>query len=360
MKATKRLKHSNQKKRSKRHLKPVPLKKFYADPTKDPSFTKIQALFYRKLYKSGFRDIEDHRIGGFEITAHGRQVDAVHGGRPLKKWSSTDIDFREHGYGNDRIKKSPGFREVIQQPLEPLRTNFPEPIYLKEERFARHPDFIEICKGLTTHKNSKLTANDLFDVWNFYVDGWSFRRIARHFNMYHTNVSHLISKLTEWMKFLGEEMDEERVVIRTYQESDAAFVFSTWRNSIWFDKKERLEAAAPSFFREMTKKIKRKIKEPMASLRIACLSIDRDHIIGCAFKIGPILEWVYVKKDYRNQGVGTLLAGEFKEISRPVTQIGIAVAAKKGFKIKGETNVEEKTGGNSGSTDRTRTDAEAA
>lgn len=247
-----------------------------------------------------------------------------------------------------------------QEANEPLKTNFPEPIYLKEERFARHPDFVEICRSLTAHKNSKLTTNELVEAWTFYIDGWSFRRIARHFNMYHTNVSHLIAKLTEWMNFLGEEMDEERVVIRTYQESDAAFVFSTWRNSIWFDKKERLDAAAPSFFREMTKKIKRKIKEPMASLRIACFSNDRNHIIGCALKVGSLLEWVYVKKDYRNQGVGTLLAGEFKEISRPVTNVGIAITAKKGFKIKGETSVEEKTGGNSGSIDRTRTDAEAA
>jgi GNAT superfamily N-acetyltransferase len=173
-------------------------------------------------------------------------------------------------------------------------------------------------------------------------------------------ISRLINSLKEWMIFLGEEMDEERVVIRNYQDTDAAFVFSTWRNSVWFDKKERLDAAAASFFKETSKKIKRLIKQPKANLRIACLSTDRDHIIGCALKIGSCLEWIYVKKDYRGQGIGNLLAGEFSEISRPVTEIGLAIQKKKNFKIKGEKNNEEKSGDTNAINGTARTDAEAA
>src|SRR5207245_1455649 len=105
-----------------------------------------------------------------------------------------------------------------------------------------------------------------------------------------------------------------------------------------------------------TKRINKMIKRPDAVLRIACRSTDRSHIIGCALKIGSCLEWVYVKKDYRGEGIARLLAGQFTEVSKPVTRIGLSIAKKKNLKIKGETNGEAEHR----ATDEGRTDESGA
>ena len=311
-------------------------------PARSPGFKKIQAEWYEKLRKGKFKDIEDYRTGGFEVDSRGREIQASHGGRPLKRWSGSSDELIQ-------IIKS-------QEALTGLSTNFPEPKFYREEQFLHHPEFTQICRVLCQHRNSRVTYLELEQIWAWYIEGKSYRFIGNKFGINFSNVSRYVEKLIEWMNFLGNggEVDqEERIVIRAYQETDAAFVFSSWRNAIWFDKKDRTEGAAENFYKSLTKRIMKMLRKPDATLRIACRSTDRDHIIGCALKIGACLEWVYVKKDYRGEGVGKLLAGEFTEISKPATRTGAAIAKKKGYKIKGEiSHGQEKPGSTSDTTQR--------
>lgn len=125
-----------------------------------------------------------------------------------------------------------------------------------------------------------------------------------------------------------------KIIIRPCDpDSDIALIFTTWRNSIWFDEK-RDPKIAHQFFRKQTGIIKNILNSPDASVRIACLETDPDIIAGYAVFMNTNLEWVYVKPDYRESGVGTVLIKGSKTIAKPLTKIGRAITEKKQLKEK--------------------------
>lgn len=315
-------------------------RKFYADPAKDPQFVAIQNEWYKKIKRRGFRDIEDHKVGGFETSSRGNSIDAHHGGRPLKRWTCHPGKIKKRGaeYNpNDIID-----HQINQPPQSPILSSFPQPLFRREEQFLEHPEFEKICKELSKkcHKDSKLSSKMIERIWRLYANGISTRKIALQCRgIDHTKVFRTICNLTEWMNFLGGDVEEAKVITRDYKEGDAPCVYSCWRDALWYGRKHE-KASADSFYRNTTKKIKKLIKDQGASLRIACLSDDQDHIIGFSVKTnrGSCLEFIYVKKDYRGQGVARLLSAPFDEVANPSTKIGESIVKNKNLKVRGETH----------------------
>jgi hypothetical protein len=69
---------------------------------------------------------------------------------------------------------------------------------------------------------------------------------------------------------------------------------------------------------------------------IATLTDDPHFIVGYSVLEGTHLHWVYVKSEYRETGIGTLLTKGFQTISNPITKIGKAIATRHGLKPREE------------------------
>jgi ribosomal protein S18 acetylase RimI-like enzyme len=83
-------------------------------------------------------------------------------------------------------------------------------------------------------------------------------------------------------------------------ESDEAFVYASWSAGISYGTD--LEFAS-------LKQLNRRLKYTLEVSRvfIACLSDSPEIIIGYCVSEGTHLHWVYVKPDFRRQGVATML-----------------------------------------------------
>jgi hypothetical protein len=51
---------------------------------------------------------------------------------------------------------------------------------------------------------------------------------------------------------------------------------------------------------------------------------------------GSIIEFVYVKIDYRKQGIAKLLTRGFIFVAKPTTKIGASIVKKNNLRIQGE------------------------
>ncbi len=111
--------------------------------------------------------------------------------------------------------------------------------------------------------------------------------------------------------------------------SDHAFLYSTWRNALWYAEK-RDQKTADQFYKDASEKIATLLKLPGIKIRIACLDDDPDMLLGWAVLRSAHLEFVYVKIDYRRKGIGRLLTKGFKTFSEPQTKIGKSLKEKHG------------------------------
>jgi ribosomal protein S18 acetylase RimI-like enzyme len=137
--------------------------------------------------------------------------------------------------------------------------------------------------------------------------------------------------------------EELRVILRHFDpDTDQGAIYATWRNSLFYssDRKKKFAAgsAADGWFKRQTALIRDTLRG--AKVKIACLEYDPLTIIGYSVATGSHLDFIYVKIEYRNQGIAKLLMPKNIETVTPdLTEIGAAIAKKKKLKIKGEQNV---------------------
>jgi hypothetical protein len=121
---------------------------------------------------------------------------------------------------------------------------------------------------------------------------------------------------------------EAKAIIREANTgSDHAFLYSTWRNALWYSKK-RDPKDADAFYKDLSQKIATLLKVPGTQVKIACLSDDPDMLLGWSVMNGDLLVFVYVKIDYRRKGIGRLLTKGFKTFDVPQTKIGRSLLEK--------------------------------
>jgi hypothetical protein len=254
------------------------------------------------LVKQGFVDIEDP---DYEA-------------RPLKRWSGIDSLYVE----------------ISQPPLKPIISSFPESNYKEQESFLRNQYFEEICVKICAHGNNRrLTPRKCRLIWVDYCNGKTYRYAADAYDVSFTTVFRVIHKITEWMKLmdtrpnnpgLGEQT--ATIVIRDYKpETDGPIIYSSWRNSLWYDEK-RDERLANEFYSRATQGIKKLLSQPEVKVRIACAKDEPDFIAGYAVITDSHLEFLYVKINYRKKGIASLLAKHCTSFAHPSTKIGKKIA----------------------------------
>lgn len=286
------------------------------------NFKAIQKKWYDKIAKKGFEDLEDHELQGV----------------PLKKWTGCSM-FNDSGTAT--------IIDIYHhQPAEgPLISSFPEPFINLKESFMNTQEFIKACIYLSTTSKSKLTVKSIVNIWQRHCDGISERVIAKEIGTSSGTAHYTIARMTEWMNTMAHEepiyeddpaqSPKAKVILRSYNhDKDAPFIFSSWRNALWYSE-DRDENLSNIFYRRANQEIKHLIKDFFTTVKIACLSDDHDQIVGYSVMKKDNLEFVYVKKDYRKQGVAKLLSKGFKTISEPFTIEGRSIAAKHNY-ILGE------------------------
>ncbi len=130
-----------------------------------------------------------------------------------------------------------------------------------------------------------------------------------------------------------ENLGEVNVTLRKYDpETDEGFIYSSWRNGLYYHTEPRNKGNADRFFREASQQIRRTLKA--ASVSIACLQDSPVVIVGYLVLTGTHLDWIYVKEDFRTRGIGRLLCARqgIETVTSDVTRTGSILVEK--FKLK--------------------------
>lgn len=279
---------------------------------------RLQTEWYQELEAAGFEEIECVAVTG----------------RPLRVWTGVSIQVTPKGCDEpmdvlDLI--------VRQEAGEAIGSSFPESHLTEQERLLYHPDFDDLCGTLCSHGNHQLTASQVRSIWLGYLGGSSNRCIGSNLGINHSLVWRTINALTQWVALMDMEETQDaplaKVVLREYRQLwDQPFVFASWRNCLWYDDDNREEGQADRFYRQATKSIRTFLDSKECRVRIACVDGVPDHIVGYSVTTGDCLQFVYVKADYRNKGIGTLLVPkDVARVSQVQTKIGRAIAVKKKF-----------------------------
>ncbi len=232
-----------------------------------------------------------------------------------------------------------------QQPGAPLESSFPEGHLSIYERLLHAATFPDLCHSVCAHGRHQLTPAIVRDIWVRFLDGASNRGIGGALNLNDSLVWRTINTLTQWAELM--DLDEVQdaplavVVLRPFDRVfDQPFIFSSWRNALWYDDDNRAEGQSDRFYRHATKSIRTILDSPACRVRIACVDGVADHIVGYSVVTGDCLQFVYVKADYRGRGIGRLLVPKsITAVSPVMTKIGRAIAIKKNF-IKENANGE--------------------
>lgn len=133
----------------------------------------------------------------------------------------------------------------------------------------------------------------------------------------------------------GPRLDAVNIVLRRFDpDRDQAFLYSSWRNSSYYHAAVPTTDSSADYFKKQTARIKRTLEK--ATVEIACLADCPSVIVGYVVYTGKHLDWIYVKQDYREKGIGRLLMPKLIEtFTDSVTKIGAVLLEKKN-QIQGE------------------------
>lgn len=127
---------------------------------------------------------------------------------------------------------------------------------------------------------------------------------------------------------------QEIIVIRPFDFSiDAPFIFSSWRNSVWYDS-HVTDKIDSSFYHQKTQEIKKTISDQKTHIKMAVLKRNPEHLIGYVVINNSVIEFVYVKLDYRKQGVATILCKGLTKVVTPMTKIGASIVKRLKLEVK--------------------------
>lgn len=126
-----------------------------------------------------------------------------------------------------------------------------------------------------------------------------------------------------------DEVSCLNIIARAYSaDTDQAFVYTTWRNGMYYGSKEMKKRDPKIAFKELTREIKDILKN--ATVRIACLEESPDVIVGYVVFTNKHLDWVYVKEEFRKQGVASLMVPKgILTVTPRITKIGQAIFKNK-------------------------------
>lgn len=162
---------------------------------KHNTFKDLEAHWYRKLAKDGFRDAENTNLSD----------------RPLKEWHSFKFcPFHYKTKGRRRLSNPHDFDEMLalrgisfghgdaNNELRLAIKNY----YIQLDNLLNHNEWDSICRSFIKHGNNSLTVNKVKMVLELHANGNTERGIAFKVKCGKKCVHTIIWKAREWMKIL--------------------------------------------------------------------------------------------------------------------------------------------------------------
>jgi len=120
-----------------------------------------------------------------------------------------------------------------------------------------------------------------------------------------------------------------QVVIRPFNASlDTGLIYSSYPKGVYYGSFTPIDTPKDKWFKAFYIEMQDQLKTSTVS--IACMSDNEDVIIGYSIVTGTCLEFVYVKEQFRNQGIARLLLKNHPiEQYKNVTKVGHAILQKK-------------------------------
>jgi GNAT superfamily N-acetyltransferase len=129
-------------------------------------------------------------------------------------------------------------------------------------------------------------------------------------------------------------MDEikDLTIIRSYTDSDKNFIVNSWLHGFKQGCEYFRLIDKEAYFDYYGKVINLVLERPNVDIKLICLAEDPEIILGYSIaELRPammILHWIYVKPDWRNNDLGTMLAPERINVVTHLTKIGRAILKK--------------------------------
>lgn len=124
-------------------------------------------------------------------------------------------------------------------------------------------------------------------------------------------------------------MNNASVVLRLAQESDHSFIYATWLKGIYWGDPYFQQIPQSIYWKTQSKCIQKILEDPDYKVIMAVLDNAPNEIKGYAVVRGEHVLWVYVKKDYRGEGIARLLLPGPISTYSGSTVSGHAIAKKK-------------------------------
>lgn len=116
------------------------------------------------------------------------------------------------------------------------------------------------------------------------------------------------------------------ISIRSGVEADHAFVYSTMLKGLYYGCPLYSQIEQRAFFDNYSQIVKRLLGH--AELRVACLADEPETVVGYALVRGPVLDFVFVKKAWRGNGIANRLCADINTVTH-LTKTGQSIKLKK-------------------------------
>lgn len=117
------------------------------------------------------------------------------------------------------------------------------------------------------------------------------------------------------------------ISIRDARPSDKSFIFATWLRGLRYGNDWFTLIDKDTYF-QCYHKVLERILVSGVTIKVACLLEDPEVILGYSVSKDSRLDWVFVKKAWRNIGLAKLLIPQDLKTVSHITQVGKAIIAK--------------------------------
>lgn len=120
----------------------------------------------------------------------------------------------------------------------------------------------------------------------------------------------------------------ELITIRDAESGDINFILATWLRGLKYGNDWFQMIDPEAYFLVYQKVIEAILQRPDTVVKVACLVEDRDVLIGYSVYAGDRLDWLFVKKNWRNIGVARSLVPENINVITHLTAVGKTILRK--------------------------------
>lgn len=122
---------------------------------------------------------------------------------------------------------------------------------------------------------------------------------------------------------------KDRVIVREVQEADNNFIMATWLKGLYFGNSWFREIPQDIYFRNYHAVIEKIVSRPKVRIKVACLELMPDAVLGYCVYEGPIIHWIFVKSSYREVGIAKMIVPDGITQCSHITHIGRSLKRKK-------------------------------